>query len=286
MKACLAITLCFLTIAMGLLVAAKAKANDRIVEITRTATLTTPPTLPIVMPQLSKAQVQSLDAKKAKDDQPKVDPSIAFSGPTDKPAGRMAIIKVKFTGDDLKLDCTPRNEYWTLVRFFDDSVGVIFDADKEGVYTFVAAANGNGKTAIGMHSITIGTAPPVPPGPGPGPGPGPAPLDNFTKALQAAYAADLAAGVAKSDMRPKLAAAYAQGIIDFIPVSKTNLDLVVMQKKLNEQQIGVGTMPQVRALIAQESLAVLGKEATTALDKAKATQLWQNIANGLNKITP
>jgi hypothetical protein len=203
------------------------------------------------------------------------DPSIVFNGPSTKALGRMAIIKVTFTGDDLKFDCNPKNDYWMLVKFFDDSVGIIFDAEKSGTFVFVAAVNGNGKTAVATYSIIITGDPLTPVIP-------PAPTDTLVQKLQQAYNTET--GVGKSDHRISLVKAYQQGSTDFIPAAKTNADLAGMQKQLNEKLIGVGTLPQVRAVIAAETIATLGSSATATLDRTKATNLWNRIADALGKV--
>jgi hypothetical protein len=219
--------------------------------------------------------------------QDNLDPKITITGPKQRAAQRSAIIKIVYIGDDLKISSNAPMDQYNLVKFFgDNSVAILFDPEKEGVYYFAAAVNSNKKSAVAIHVITIGTpAPaPVPPGPVP-PGPVPLPLDSWSQKLQDGFRIDVAAGVGKVEHRAALIAAYKQGVKDFIPTSKTNDELFKKQKTLNETLIGVGTCPNVRQIIADEAVAQMGKVGSTPLDTAKATLLWNKIVDSLNKIS-
>jgi hypothetical protein len=212
---------------------------------------------------------------------PGADPTILFTGPTTKILGRVAIIKCAAIGDDLKIDCSPKNDYWMLVKFFDNTVGIIMDADKAATYTFVGAVNGNGKTAIASYVLTVTDPNPVIP-------PAPIipvpiiPVDPIVKKVQDAFATDLASGTAKPEHKAELLAAYQQGLKTFLPTAKTNADLAGQQKTLNEKMIGSGTCPTVRAVIAAETLAVLGKDGTTPINVPVATTLWNKFILALS----
>lgn len=219
----------------------------------------------------------------ASTDQDAPSPSVEIKGPTTRPAGRTAVLKIAASGKDLKVACFPANDEWFLVQFVGKTeVGILFETDKEGVYSFAVAANDGGKTAVAVHVITIGTPPPPTPPP-------PTPVvDKLAKAIQDAYTRDIATDRGNKVMREKLRDAYVQGAKQFIPGAKSNIELMTNQGQLNTGLIGAASvgLPQVRLEIGAAVTEVLGNNSNAMLDTAKATELWNKIAQALDKATP
>lgn len=224
-------------------------------------------------------------------------PGVRIEGPTERPAGRSVILKVTTDGADLKLVTTPPINNLLMFKILgSEQIGILFDPDAEGVYTFCAGVNRDNLTAVAIHQVRIGPAPPVVPVPGPTPKPPDTPLPKppeptipdldpaFTSKLQNAYTLDLAGG-GKIDFKRGLAAGYRQGLKDFMN-SKTNNELMGKQKMLNESLIGVDTMRNMRQVIGAEATAVLGSNSLAPLDKPKAEALWNKFISSLDRLTP
>jgi hypothetical protein len=219
--------------------------------------------------------------------QPVNGPVLDVVGPKLKPDIRDVMLKIKFTGKDLKVTSNaPKDEYF-LVKFFESTeydVGLLFQPTKEGTYYFAFACNSNSKTAVALHVVVIGKAVPVPDFP---PDPKPViPLTEFETRMQQAFKTDIAAGVAKAEHRAAMIAAYKQGLKDFVPVAKTNKELFDKQKTLNETLIGVGTMPNVRQIIAADVSTVIGNNPSAAVDRSKIEPLWQKYITAFEKMVP
>lgn len=103
-----------------------------------------------------------------------------LEGPQTGSPNNIVIIKIQNQKiNDLKVDCSPKNDSYKLVKFLESNeLGILFLPKDPGVYTFAIADNEGGKTSLYLHTITIT-------GPGPGPGPGPNGIkETLTKTLQ------------------------------------------------------------------------------------------------------
>lgn len=109
-------------------------------------------------------------------------------GPTKEEAGNLVVITLtEFKGEDVVIDCFPKNTYWTTNKNLKGEPQVSFATNKQDVYTFVFATNKDKVTYMQTHSITVGNPAPRPAPPGPGPSPVPTPDDPLVKRFDGAY---------------------------------------------------------------------------------------------------
>lgn len=105
-------------------------------------------------------------------------------GPTKEEAGNLIVITLtEFKGEDIVIDCFPKNTYWTANKNLKGEPQVSFATNKQDVYTFVFATNKDKVTYMLTHAVTVGNPQPRPPTPNPNP----TPSDPLVKRFDAVY---------------------------------------------------------------------------------------------------
>ena len=212
---------------------------------------------------------------------PASDPAISITGPASRAPGHSVYLKLKHTGNDLKVVCVPKNDEWTVLKQQDDSLTIHFNCETAGVYTFAVAVNLNNKTAVAVHNVEIKPATPNPKPPAPVP---PSPTTALEKALQDAFDKDRPAGATIEQVK-QLSANYAVAVTDLIPKAENERDLQTKMKAFNDSTITATALPSVRRAIADHVNATLSRVPTDPVDQTKTAAEWKLISDSLKKVS-
>lgn len=75
------------------------------------------------------------------------------------PGNSVVITATEFKGNDIIVDCFPKNSYWTANKNLKGEPQVSFTTVNKGVYHFIFATNQDNKTIVKYWAVTIGQAP-------------------------------------------------------------------------------------------------------------------------------
>lgn len=165
----------------------------------------------------------------------------------------------------------------------DQATGRIFFARQPGRYRIWAVCGKGDKVSEKAECVLIvGDVPdpvPVPPGPTPQP-------DTLKAAVQSAYTADTTPG--KAVYALQLAAVYKVALANYLadPSLKTLSDLQ-SALQTSAKNIPLAALPNVRQVIANEAVRVLGTDPAAPLDQAardKAKALFQRFVAALEAL--